>query len=425
MTNFFERKKDFFLDLFRYIGRGIKNKVVTFWKNLRWFFHNFAMLLPVVLFIAAILFGAVCVFRVQSVKGQQYDQKAADYWSGESGNRYAQFSIISRWQMSPGMEASLPLDGNYSLTTMDIKAIRASLDLAVEMSIAGRDGEKKDEKDESRDWIDAYSSEARATIRRPRTELLPELSAEATVTAVGGDYSLLHRMQMLSGSFFTEIPVGTHPIVLDEGLAFSLFSSPDVVGRELVIGTTSFEIYGVVRKNPSNEMTSSYGQYPRAYVSFDDIALLSEYSSQPEGNTWENQSEKYAVMYYEAVLPNHLAGIGGQFLRNAFESNGKSLDKNFLLIENSDRFQFLNIWNSVFPLGEGNRLSSGFTLPFYEIAAREAQERIFFWWVLFMAAGVVVVFSGVGMYSRFAKKRKLVKREKVKKEDAVDLLDWK
>ena len=437
MNRFIESKKESLGDFFRFIGRWLKAKAVDFWRGLRRLSHNCALLFLPALLVASLILGVVCVFRINAISRIQYDQQAASFWSGSSSNVYSQLTCVARWQAVSDGGPSLPLDSVRSLTVREIDKIHASLEEAVLASENARsDREERREleggSEEPRAWIDAYSSELLLGVTRPKSDLLAEMTTEARITAVGGDYSLIHRMHMLSGSFFTEISYGTRPVVLDEGLAFSLFSSSDIVGNEIKINGRTFTVSGVVRKNPGKEMEASYGQFPRAYIAFPDVVGLSqggpipspEENAGPRGSSegkGSSDADGYAVMYYEVVLPDHLSGIARQFLRNAFEANGKTLDKDFLVIENTGRFQLARLWDQTFPLGLSRHAASEYTLSYYELAANIAQERIFFWWIVFFFSVFSALSGGVGTYCRFAKKRALQRKEKRRAEEDFDI----
>lgn len=297
---------------------------------------------------------------------------------------------------------------------------------------------------ERRIMYDAYSTESRAVIES-NTEGVASSQVESMVTAVAGDYFLIHNMSLHSGSYLMENSQDLRRVVLDEGLAFSLFRSFNVTGSTVTINGEEFTINGVVAKNKSKEETASYGNFPRAYILFSEIGVLdSRISSTPDeelqkaGLPSGNQADpvsgnsvgdvsNYAVMCYEAVIPESLDGLSRQYLVRAFsesEEGSKNLEvqdgvpENFYVVENTNRYKFGNLWNNTFPLGANRIRLSQYTLPFWELAARQAGDVIFFWWIMFFIAIFTMIVSSCGTYCTFVRRRNgrpKIRRIKVKR----------
>ena len=489
-----QRLRDDLRDLWQIICNWGKRTAIAFARRLKQTVHYLLLFLPAVLFVASIVFSITCQMRIQDVRERQYTQQAAQRWTGNTGVNFVQFSCFTRWK-NPGSDTvAKPLgDVAYSISRREMEAIRASLRKIIaeeESDVLDKYEEAERERieaerekleaeqakisqlaainetepveedetetavetapaveipiisenqsliNERRIMFDAYSTESRAFVQAD-TEGTAAANVETMVTAVAGDYFLIHNMPLHSGSYLMENSQDSKRVVLDEGLAFTLFRSFDVAGSIVLINGEKFTVNGVVAKSEHKEETTSYGIYPRAYILFSEIAVLDlRVSSTPDDeaeraglpvNNQPKDISEYAVMCYEAVIPESLDGLSEQYLVRAFaeaEGSSKNLEAqdgspgNFYLVENTTRYDFKNLWDGVFPLGKDRMILSEFTLPFWEITAKQAGDMIFFWWVMFFISLFAMFISVCGVYSGFfrnPKRKDKIRRIKIKK----------
>ena len=410
------RFRDTFIDGLKSVGSWVKKKLYASWLGMRRSCHNSAFLLPVLIGIAAFVLGVVCIFRIQFVKGTQFDQFGGRAWAG-SDSGVAQMTLVTRWQ--PQRFGSLPalLDSEKSFTVSEIERLHESIERLLQEGQKANDKNRPNSgssNEQIKLWLDAYSTEVSATLgRTDRDDINP---VTAALVGVGGDYDRVHRLQMLSGSFFNPYDLNTRQIVLDENLAFQLFSTNDVVGFTVDMSGTEYTITGVCARIASREAEETYGVLPRGYIPFVELknAVYVGFDQQTE--------PEIAVMYYEAIMPSPLDGLANEQFNQAIEETGKSR-ASFLVFENSGRFTLSRLWNSVFPVGMKTFAAADYQLPFYEHSARVAEGRIFYWWVLLFVCIFAAMFSLLSLYGRFASKRKLVKKEKVTVEADFDIME--
>jgi len=111
-----------------------------------------------------------------------------------------------------------------------------------------------------------------------------------------------------------------------------------------------------------------------------------------------------AIMCYEVVLPNKISGIAMQNLKSAMETAGK-VEKNFLFVDNTDRFSLLRLYDAVFPIGENILERQQYRFPFWELSAETAESVSVFWWILGFTGFAAVLSSGLAIYAGIHKRK--------------------
>jgi len=364
--------------------------------------------LPVVFLILGVGLCIFSVIRIVQVTQSQKSQIAAELWAGDSGNTYRQISCFAVGQTQADGGPDKVLSSDRSLGIQDILTIRKSLDTIVKESSGmdtgkGNDSNTPEVEITNKLWIDAYSADAKCTVERKATELQAEAFSEVMLTGVSGDYYLFHPLQMVDGAFLSDDTLDSKKIVLDKELAFKLFRTYNVVGSKVSINGRSYTIVGVVRHADNKIDRKAYGDYLRAYVFFDELAYLSAPDPEKEVSA-EPDSSNLAIMCYEVVLPNKLRNIALQNLITSMEAAGKT-EKNFLFVDNTNRFSLLRLYDTVFPIGENTDHRMLFKLPFWEVSAQTAESILVFWWILECTGIILILTSIPGIYLSRKKER--------------------
>ena len=387
--------------------------------------------LPYVLIAAGI---GLCIFsavRMYQIRENQTSQIAAEAWTGESGKHFMQISCFARGQQQSGGSPDLILDSTVSLTKNDIMTLRTTLAELVRVASGVDSGMSgvvptlgKTGQDQSLEpavntetplWIDAYSAEARCTVVRPATDLSAAISNETVLTGVGGDYSLFHPLMIIEGSFLSESISDTKTIVLDEGLSWLLFGSYHSVGQDVTINGITYKVAGVVRKSETKIDKQSYGDFPRAYILFDELArIFPGTPANPANDTVPAAAEgngsglpdasNLAIQCYEVVLPNQLDGIAKQNLISALSTSGKDA-KDYWIVQNTGRFTLPNLVSSVFPIGAKAAEKTQFRMPFWELSAEIAESVLVFWWAMMALGATVSLTSLLVVYMALRKEK--------------------
>ncbi len=384
------------------IVQKLKATGSAFYKGLKRLFF----ILPFVLLLCGVVLclGAAIV-KNQIAQGQS-SQSAAQRWGSGSGRSFVQISLFGRGQGQAGNLPPLVLDSSLSLQVSDIKGIREKLEEAIQAA-AELDAEKRgvDYEEEAtteegkRLWVDAYSSEGKFSLQKDAKDGVVATQAEAVLTGFSGDFSLIHPMILVDGSFISEDDLDHQRIVLDEGLAWQLFGSNQVSGQSLKIGSRDYTVAGVVRTGQSQSDQRSYGDLPRGYILFSELVALSK--PEPDTNVTSpapSSQGELAILCYEVILPEPLKGIGEQNVISAVTGVGKK-DSDFILVENSGRFGFLALYNTLFPIGETKISQSGFQFPFWELSAQLAEQSMLFWWNLMGIGLLTIALSSLAVYS--------------------------
>jgi hypothetical protein len=380
--------------------------------------------IPVLLLVTGMIMAVISGIRIYQIQDTQRAQFAAERWSGDSGVQYRQFSCFAKGQPQVGMSPDLYLSSEVSLNVSDIEAIRKNLNMTIETASGKTDeqnavspGRSKPKSEDSRLWIDAYSTQTHFMINRPKTDTSLELQKDVTLIGVGGDFFLIHNMLLESGAYLYEDTLDTKKIVIDTELAFNFFGTYNVVGESVYISGKSYTIVGVVR-HPATEIDNrTQGEYMRAYILFPELSKLmsANNGSMPdqtmdntfsEGDIGANNTElnKLAITSYEVVIPNRVTGIAKQDLLSAFEMAGKQ-ESGFLFVENTERFSPFRLVDTLFPIGETDYSRRGYSVPFWESSARMAEAESTFWWVNLLVSVGLVGLCGLNLYTGVVKKK--------------------
>ncbi len=391
----------------------------TFWSNTRTKTRKVLLALPYVLLAAGVVLSVVSGVRLFQIRDTQKSQIAAEIWSGDSGITYRQVSCFARGQKQIDGGPDQYLTSDYSLSITEIERIREALDKTIATSFGlEKEDESSNQPDteepETKIWIDAYSASCNATVTSLASDVSAEIPAEVNLTGVGGDFYVIHPMKMESGAFIQPDTLDTKKIVLDTELSFKLFGTYQVIGRSVMIGQREYVIVGVVRHASTEVDQKTQGDYLRAYIPFAELAYLlpaddsglalGEQLPGSVAGASTPRLDSVAISCYEAVLPNRITGIAMANVLSAFEMSGK-MDKNYLFVDNTDRFSPLRLWDMTFPAGETQYLRQGFTFPFWEASAQMAESTSVFWWSMLVLGSVQVLWGLLTMYCRFVKRK--------------------
>lgn len=306
-------------------------------------------------------------------KDRFYSQQEVERWEHEK-NSYAQVSAF----VSPNMQ----------LQQEDVSGVRNAL-----METLSTDSLNVNE-GRGRVWIDAYSGECAAEVRRENNTL------SVTAVGVGGEFFQFHPIPLLSGSYISDEDLNQDRIVVDENFAWAMFGSNDIVGMQIWMDTTIYTIAGVVEVEEDSLYQTAYGNGNRIYVPYTML---------------KNQQEALQVTCYEAVLPNPISNYAYYALRHAFgiedeiedtiKQTGTTLNfENVEVIENSSRYDWIPLWNGIrnrkFQIMRPN--SVGY--PFWENLAKVEelrQQNILLWrLILLICPFIYLVLWLYGLWNR-------------------------
>jgi len=368
-------------------------------------------IIPMIFALLGLVLVIVSCIRMQQVKSSQTAQLAAETWQADTKQTYDQITCIARGQ-AQASGPDLYIDNTVSLNVSDLEAIRKSIDLSV--ASYEKDSKNADDSD-TPIWFDAYSASTKGTIGVADESGNVTSIIDTEIYGVGGSYSEFHPMKLISGCFLTEEKHSSYNIVLDEALAWKLFSSSDVIGQKVMVGSLTYTVVGVVAPSDSEINEKSYGEYPKAYIYFDELTnfLTSQSSADASQVGGESASglltdasdnlSQVAITCYEVLVPENISGVSLNNLSLAITTYSKT-EHNFLLIDNTDRFSLLNLYDTVFPLGENTIWKTDYPLPYWEVSAQNAEVYMIYWYFILFVGIILMTGNLVGIYHAFRRK---------------------
>ncbi len=274
-----------------------------------------------------IIIGIV-VFNCHSISQTLLNQQAADFWAGESEERFAQISCFF-----PQDEMSTKAKITSFRATIDSKLIEAGIE----------------PKEQGSFWTDAYSTKSTVQVEGDKGK------SAATAVGVGGDYFLFHPYYLMSGSYLTDDTVMQDRVVLDYELAWKLFGGTQLEGMTVKIGGKPYYIAGVVKRE-----TDKYSQ--KAFLG--DPVIFMPYDAFSDGET------EIGINCYELAMLDPISDFAETTVKNGLAG------ETGVVIENSKRYSFESIFSVLKNFGERSMVKNAVVYPYWENAARLTETYI-------------------------------------------------
>ena len=290
--------------------------------------------------LAAII---VCLVLSASVKTPLRSQQAATAWAGQSGERFAQLSVF--FTDSSGFSED---DIRGLLASVDNALLTVSLESTPDRTL----------------YTHAWSAGGEVSIASERN------SATAPVIGVGGDFFLFHPLYLMDGSYLSPNDVMKDRVVLDEELAWRMYGSVKLAGLQVLINGKPFTIAGVISRESDFASAKAYtgalsresdfaGARPNTggaglFMSFEALA--------------EMTGAKTGITCYEIVMPDPITGFALSSLSEAIT------DPDAHIVENSARFSLGKSFAAIGSFGERSMRIDAMAYPYWENAARYAED---------------------------------------------------
>lgn len=299
------------------------------------------LLIVNIAFLLAYVILTVCAHK--QTEGLYSQQEAARWENGKMS--YAQVSAF----ISPGRQTGAE----------ELASVRSAI--ATKLT--------KDSYSESktggRVWIDGYSGEVQAAIRKDTNTL------NVTAVGVGGNFFQFHPMELLSGSYISDDDLNNDRVVVDENLAWALYGSNDIVGMQLWMNNTIYTVAGVVKVPEDGLEKTAYGNSNRIYMPYDQL---------------KTQQDSLSITCYEVVLPNPISNYAYYTVRSAFgfsEEEEEQLDQeenplcfdNVEILENSNRFELMPMLTKLKQWRLRSMRTSSIGYPYWENIARSVEDE--------------------------------------------------
>ncbi|MDR2600625.1 MAG: ABC transporter permease [Oscillospiraceae bacterium] len=288
--------------------------------------HTIVALINFIL-LAAII---VCLIVSSSIISPLYSQQAARAWAGQSGERFAHLSVFFT------ESSTFSLERRYEIH----KALNTAL-LVVSM----------ENTEERTMYTDAWSGDGVVQVLGERGD-----PVTAPVIAVGGDFFLFHPLHLRSGSYLNPNDIMKDKILLDEDLAWRLFGAVHLAGLEVMINNKPFIVAGVISRESDFANSRAHDGIAALYMQIEAYEALTE--------------RKVRINSYEIVMPDPITGFALNALTAAVGSSGVDI------IENSNRFVISNYFSIIRNFGERSMREQAIVYPYWENAARFAEDWV-------------------------------------------------
>ena len=306
----------------------------------------------------------VCLVLSASVKAPLRSQQAADAWAGQSGERFAQLSVF--------------FTDSSGFNEEGIHGLLASLDSAL-LSVSLESTPDRDL------YTHAWSASGEVSISSERG------SATAPAIGVGGDFFLFHPLYLRSGTYLSPNDVMKDRVVLDEELAWRLYGSVQIAGFQVLINEKPFTVAGVISREKDFASAKAYGgaisresDFAGARPNTGGAGLFMSFEALAEMTGGET-----GITCYEIVMPDPITGFALSSLTDAVT------DPDAHIVENSARFSLGKSFAAIGSFGERSMRIDAMAYPYWENAARYAEDLRALLLVLTLLFAICPVVFGV------------------------------
>lgn len=258
-------------------------------------------------------------------------------------------TVSKKWgSISKATRISIFLSEDSNYVYYDIRSFEETIKKKLlESSITS-----ESENENARLWVDAYSTYGEVGLEGKAGKYSPK------TYAVGGDFFLFHPLKLINGNYFSGADVMQDYILLDEDSAWHLFGSTDIVGQQVWCNNTPFLVLGVYEREEGKLNDAAGNNKSTAYVSYDSYSKLQSF----EGGA--------PITCLEFLMPNPVKGFGF----NMISENFKMDEDAFTIVENTTRFDFLNLWKVIGGFGKRSMSTSRIIFPYWENVSRGFED---------------------------------------------------
>jgi len=276
-----------------------------------------------------------------SIRAPLRNQQAAAAWAGQSGERFAQVSVFFPVSVEFNEERIHKLRAD-----VDSALLEASLESTPRRTL----------------YTDAWSAEGTVILTDTRGRTVP-----AKAIGVGGDFFLFHPLYLRDGAYLSPNDVMRDRVVLDEELAWRLFGAVRIAGFEITINNIPFVVSGVVARESDFASSRAYDDGAGLFMSFEALSEMSDGMA--------------SISCYEIVMPDPLTGFAIGVLTDIFS------DSDVHIVENSARFSLAGSFAAIGSFGERSIMTDTIAFPYWENAARFAED----WLALLLALSLLFI----------------------------------
>ncbi len=322
--------------------------------------------------LACLILFIVMVCVLNSVSSKLTSQSFYKRWAADGGN-YTQISLFT------STVNALDLNGIY-MNRYNLEQEMSKNSIAKKV-ITLPDGTTVDN---GRLWADAYSGSAGNL-----TVINDSKSADADVIFTGGDFFLFHPLRLLSGSYYSEDELMKDRIVIDENLAWQLFGSSNVNGKNVKINGYDFVVAGVIERDNDSASKLTYGDKPMLYMSYEAAVKLNSIAP---------------ITSYEVCIPETLKGLGIKLYKEALSPD----ETKTIVVENKTRYSYKNLINVISKYNISRISDSAVIYPYWENAARILENKAAVALLIMMISLVLPLLTVIVLFGILIKNRQKV-----------------
>lgn len=274
----------------------------------------------------------------------------AEKWQGDSSESY--------WQVSSFFDDDSGFDSSR------IRSVRGQIMTALKNA-------SYDTESGMKLFTDAYC----ADVGMAKIKCDTSRRADAEITAVGGDFFYFHSFDLISGAYFSEDDTMQDGVVIDSQLAWEIYGSDDIAGKNIYINGVKCYISGVVALPEDKASKKCMGDGMRAFVSYDTATAMAAYGSSASDTSYaEDDSDSFkTITCYECVLPQPVENFASKTIDNVFGTPYKGSVK---MISNTERFSPSKRAKAFRKISESVVHDDGIKLPYWENASRITEYKL-------------------------------------------------
>ena len=309
-------------------------------------------------FLLCVITAMACLCLLHKTNKKENEANAAIHW--QSGRQ--RFAYISVY-MSP--------EENWKESDRDTLISNLQMSFR-ENSISNNDSNNNDSNNSNKGIIkDCFSCEGLMEFSNGKN------TANAKVTATGGDFFFFHQPVWLSGFAYSDSDVMKDRAVIDKELAWQLFGGENVAGMPFKINGNTYYVAGVVDTSQQEEK-KTYGEINRAWLPYS--AFCKEYQKQDgasgeTGNTLDTGTEEKAgkipITCYETVIPNPVQGWAIDLMQKSLGTENRKM----VITENSKRTDFFYVMDNLKNFFYKASGTQPVAYPYWENAAKARDTK--------------------------------------------------
>lgn len=328
------------------------------------------------------LLGALTFSIIGSAaaRSQNYNYASERWQNGDNETDYAQISCF--------------MSESAGFTTESLGEVRASMLNSLQtISVAPEEGQKL--------CPDAYSAPVGTAV------VTGDISgrSNAEITAVGGDFFLIHDFRLIDGSFFTDDDIMQDGAVIDRSLAWAIYGSYEVSGMKLAINGTQYYISGVIEDPETDEEQQCAGELPRAYISYDGASGFASADDGLYTGDLSGDGKFTTVTCYEILVPDPVEDYAYSSVKTIMEGWGDNVS----VLQNTGRFDPFKRLSALKNISSSVVRSNEIAFPYWENASRLVQFRLSY---IYLYAALCLVIPAVTLIWLTIKGIKALKRNK-------------